>query len=98
MDTNTNGIKSHSVTIKERKSITVTGVTEIIKFDENCVALDISDCQLNIEGEDLKIEAFSNESGDVCIYGHIDSLLYLGTTQASYRKGFLKRIFSYDDK
>jgi sporulation protein YabP len=97
MDTK-NISKPHSITLKERKSMTVTGVTEIIKFDENCVSLDISDFQLNVEGQELKIEAFSTEQGDVCITGHIDSIIYLGTTQESYRRGFLKRIFSYDDR
>ena len=98
MDTQKNFSKHHSITLKERKSMTVTGVTEIIKFDENCVSLDISDCQLNIEGEELKIEAFSTDQGDVSVSGHIDAIIYLGTTQDSYRRGFLKRIFSYDDK
>lgn len=98
MDTTKNISKHHTICVKERKSMTVTGVTEIIKFDENCVSLDISDCQLNIEGEDLKIESFSTDQGDVNISGHIDSLIYLGTTQASYRRGFLKRILSYDDR
>lgn len=98
MDTQRNITKNHSITVRERKSMTVSGVTEIIRFDENCVALDISDSQLNIEGSNLKIEAFSNENGDVSITGHIDAVVYLGTTQESYRRGFLKRIFSYDDK
>ena len=97
MDTKASS-KSHSITLKERKSMTVSGVSEIIRFDEGCILLDISDSPLNIEGSELKIASFSNENGDVLITGRIDSLVYLGTSQESYRRGFLKRIFSYDDR
>ncbi len=97
MDAKVNS-KSHSITLKERKSMIISGVSEIIRFDDGSVLLDISDSQLSIEGSELKIASFSNENGDVCITGRIDSIVYLGTSQESYRRGFLKRIFSYDDR
>lgn len=88
--------RSHSILLKERKNLQITGVTEILRFDENCIALDISDSQLNIEGTGLKIESFSHENGEVSVSGYVDSILYVGKTPDSYRRGILKRIFSYD--
>ena len=61
--------KQHNITVRDRKSMTVTGVSEIISFDELCVVFDISDSQLNVEGSCLKIESFSNDSGDVTLTG-----------------------------
>lgn len=87
----------HGITMRERKNMTVTGVSEIVSFDESCVILDVADCRLSIEGSGLKIESFSNDSGDVQITGLIDSVIYSGKTQTQYRRGFFKRIFSYDE-
>ncbi|MBE6572202.1 MAG: sporulation protein YabP [Ruminococcaceae bacterium] len=98
MDETKRTAKAHSISLKERKSMTLTGVSEIISFDESCVSLDVSDHQLNIYGSSLHIDSFSNDSGDVAVSGIIDSIVYSGKTQASYRKGILKRLFSYDEQ
>ena len=86
--------KQHNITVRDRKSMTITGVSEIISFDELCVVFDISDSQLNVEGSCLKIESFSNDSGDVTLTGQIDSIIYVGKTQPAYRRGLFKRMFS----
>ncbi len=90
--------KPHSISLKDRKNMTMTGVSEIISFDDSCVSLDVSDHLLNIYGSCLHIDSFSNESGDVALSGIIDSIVYSGKTQSSYRKGILKRLFSYDEQ
>lgn len=90
--------KAHSISLKDRKNMTMTGVSEIISFDEGCVSLDVSDHLLNIYGSGLHIDSFSNETGDVSLSGIVDSVVYSGKTQASYRKGILKRLFSYEEQ
>ncbi len=90
-------VKSHSLSLKDRKNMNITGVSEIISFDETCVSLEINEYQLNIYGTCLKISAFSNDSGEVSIDGVVDSVVYAGKTQSSYRRGILKRIFSDDE-
>lgn len=90
-------IRSNVISLKDRKDLSVTGVSEIISFDDSMISLDISDSQLNIEGQALKIELFSKENGEVRVTGHIEAMIYVGKTEASYRKGILKRIFSYDE-
>ncbi len=96
MDGAKNIKRIHNISLKERSSLTVTGVSEIISFDEVSVILDINDSQLNIEGTGLKIASFSADAGDVIIEGMIDTIMYVGKTAASYRKGIIKRIFSYE--
>lgn len=96
MDGTKNNMRVHSVTLKERTSLFVTGVSEIISFDDTSVFLDINDSQLNIEGSSLKISSFSSQGGEVTVDGVIDAIVYVGKTAASYRKGIIKRIFSYE--
>lgn len=90
--------KPHSISLKDRKSMILTGVSGIISFDDGCVSLDVSDNLLYVYGSSLHIDSFSNESGDVCLSGLVDSIVYSGKTQSSYRKGILKRLFSYDEQ
>ena len=97
MEEERNSYKPNNITLKDRRVLNITGVSEIISFDEGCVMLDINDSQLNVEGSMLKITSFSNEAGDVTVCGNIDSIMYVGKTAASYRKGIIKRIFSYDE-
>lgn len=96
MDGTKNNMHIHSVTLKERTSLFITGVSEIISFDDTAVFLDINDSQLNIEGSSLKISSFSSDCGEVTVEGVIDAIMYVGKTAASYRKGIIKRIFSYE--
>ena len=64
------------LTLNDRKSLTVTGVTEVDSFDETAVALATSLGTLIITGSDLKLKNLSLEAGQAAIEGHIDSLSY----------------------
>ena len=98
MEETKNFAKPHSILLKDRKNMTLSGVSGIISFDDGCISLDVSDNLLCIYGSCLHIDSFSNESGDVCLSGIVDSIVYSGKTQSSYRKGILKRLFSYDEQ
>ena len=98
MEETKNFAKPHSILLRDRKSMNLTGVSGIISFDEGCVALDVSDNLLYVYGSMLHIDSFSNDSGDVSLSGIVDSIVYSGKTQSSYRKGILKRLFSYDEQ
>lgn len=92
----TTGAVRHSIILKERKNMTVSGVCEIVSFDESSVVLDIDGYTLNIEGTNLKIESFSHENNDVIISGNIDSASYADKTVFSRRRGIFGRMFSND--
>lgn len=96
-DARNGAARPHSVTLRDRKHLYITGVDEITSFDETCVSLDVADAQLNIEGSGMKIDAFSNENGDVTITGWIDSVVYVGKANAPGRRGIFKRMFAYDE-
>lgn len=66
----------HKLTMNERSSLNLTGVTEIISFDEGVVILKTTLGQLTVQGSDLKLKNLSLEGGQAAVSGRIDGLSY----------------------
>ena len=80
----------HKVTMQERKNLTMTGVTEVVSFDETAVVLHTSLGTLLIQGRDLKLKTLSLDGGQVAVDGHISALIY---EEPRDRSGWLGRLF-----
>lgn len=66
----------HHVVIEERKSLTVSGVEDVERFDENSIVLSTSKGAMVVAGSDLHIEKLSLDGGDLKVEGDIDSVSY----------------------
>lgn len=66
----------HKLTLNERKSLTMTGVTEVVSFDETMVVLKTSLGLLTVQGQELKLKTLSLEGGQVAVDGQISALTY----------------------
>ena len=66
----------HKLTLNERKSLTMTGVTEVVSFDEAMVVLKTSLGLLTVQGQELKLKTLSLEGGQVSVDGQISALIY----------------------
>ncbi len=66
----------HKLTLNERKSLTMTGVTEVVSFDDTAVVLHTQLGTLEIQGEDLKLKTLSLDGGQVAVDGHVCGLIY----------------------
>ena len=66
----------HHVVLEERKSLTVSGVEDVERFDENTIVLSTSKGTLVVTGENLHIEKLSLDGGDLKVDGDIDALTY----------------------
>lgn len=64
------------LTMEERKRLTLTGATEVVRFDEELVELNTTLGPLVVEGEELKLKCLSLEDGTVVIQGNIRALSY----------------------
>ena len=67
---------NHKLTLTERKSLTMTGATEVISFDENAVVLKTALGILTIHGQDLQLKNLSLDGGQVAVDGSISALIY----------------------
>lgn len=66
----------HKLTLTERKSMTMTGVTEVISFDEHTVVLATSLGTLVIHGQNLQLKNLSLEGGQVAVEGTLSAFVY----------------------
>jgi len=66
----------HKLTLHERNSLTMTGVKEVVSFEESAVVLLTSLGLLTIQGQELKLKTLSLDGGQVAVDGHISALVY----------------------
>ena len=66
----------HGLTLGERSKLTMTGVTEVVSFDELAVVLHTALGTLVVQGRDLQLKALSPDGGCVAIEGSVSALIY----------------------
>lgn len=80
----------HKLTLNDRKSLSISGVTEVVGFDEESVILKIGESVLHVQGEGLRLKALSPEGGQVAVDGHIHAMVY---QEGRVRGGFWSRLW-----
>ena len=66
----------HKLCLNERRQLTMTGVTEVVSFDDTAVVLQTSLGTLIVQGSELKLKTLSLEGGQVAVDGEITALVY----------------------
>lgn len=78
----------HRLQLSERKNLTMTGVTEVVSFDETAVILQTSLGLLIVQGQQLQLKNLSLEGGQVSVEGTISALSYEEPRQSGWRRLF----------
>ena len=76
------GVKPHSCLMQDRSSVKLTGVREVVSFDDSQVVMDTDMGLLSVKGRELHVSRLTVEKVDV--EGTVDSLTY--SSNESYRK------------
>ena len=66
----------HRLTLHERQQLTVTGVSEVVSFDENAVVLTTDMGTLLVTGSQLQLKNLSEKDGQVAVEGTVSALSY----------------------
>ena len=82
-----------NITLENRKKLTLTGVEEVISFDDEKILLNTTLGSLTIRGEELKMNKLDVQNGDVIIIGHISSMIYSGKEDKKEKENIIKRLF-----
>lgn len=82
----------HSLILDNRKSLSISGVSDVDSFDDQAVTVYTAMGDLTIKGKDLHINNLNMETGDLQVNGKIDSLIYSDNNQ-SLNKGLLSKLF-----
>lgn len=78
----------HTLTLKDRKVMTLTGVSEVVSFDESAIVLQTGMGMLVIQGSQLQLKNLTLEGGQVAVEGQIGAMVY----QQSRQGGWLRRL------
>ena len=76
--------RAHKVILENRSGGTITGIQDVVSFDENQIVLDTDMGLLTIKGKNLHVSRLTLEKGETDIDGSIDSLAY--SSNDAYRK------------
>ena len=72
---NTNNIIQNLV-LENRKKLNVSGVNDVLSFDDQVVMVDTELGLLTVKGENIRINKLSLDTAEVIIDGDISSLSY----------------------
>ena len=64
------------LTMEARKKLTLTGATEVVRFDEELAELNTDLGPLLIEGTGLKLRCLSLDTGTIVVEGDVQALRY----------------------
>lgn len=78
----------HRMTLDERQHLEVTGVREVVRFDETTVALRTVRGILLVRGEGLRLQTLSPENGRTVVDGTVNALAY----EQERASSFLRRL------
>ena len=71
-----NSKQNQNIILENRKSLSISGITDVDSFDEKTIVLYTQLGELTIQGRELHIDSMSVETGDMSITGDIWALVY----------------------
>lgn len=80
----------HRLELLGREHLSVSGVEDVERFDENCIVMATAVGTLIVTGEELHIGKLSLDGGELHVDGHIDAMNY--EEQTVHRGGFFSRL------
>ena len=83
--------RAHALTLSERGKLTVTGVDEVLRFDEDEVEMRTARGDLLVRGSGLHVGRLAIDTGEITVDGAVDELVY--TDAAKSADGFWARLF-----
>lgn len=70
------GGRQHKLVLQNRSAGNITGISDVVSFDENAIVLDTDMGLLTIKGKALHVSRLTLEKGEVDIEGTVDSMVY----------------------
>lgn len=84
----------HKLNMTGRSWVEVTGVTEVISFDNAEVHLETTQGAVRFSGEGLHVKRLTLEKGEVNLEGKINEIVYYRSSSEKTAGGILRRLFS----
>ncbi|MDR3091530.1 MAG: sporulation protein YabP [Clostridiales bacterium] len=83
----------HSLTIEQKENVSITGVLDVLSFDEENVIADTEMGVLIIKGAGLHVNKLNLDTGDLCVDGAVISAAYEDAAYMKGKGGLISRLF-----
>lgn len=77
--------QNHEIRMGMRREMNITGVKEVLSFDERSVVLETACGEMTVEGSELRVGTLDTERGVVILAGRIDTVYYSEERQTERR-------------
>lgn len=84
---------AHKLTMQDRERVELTGVTEVVSFDNKEILLETIEGAMRFGGEDLHVKRLTLERGEVALEGRIQEISYHESSKDKTAGSFLGRLF-----
>lgn len=81
-----------NIVLENRKKLSLSGVRDVLSFDDQIIILDTELGVLTIKGKDLRINKLSIDTKEVKILGEVNSIMY-SDKQEKTNESILGRLF-----
>ena len=68
--------KKHTLHLENREILTVSGVNELVSFDETQVVFTLDDGMFTVAGSGLCVTKLALETGDAIVKGRVEAVFY----------------------
>lgn len=82
-----------NIVLENREKLSISGVLDVLSFDDQIVILETELGLLTVKGENLKINKLSIDTEEVIVEGEIYSLCYSEKDMDKKNGGFFGKIF-----
>lgn len=80
-----------SVIIEDRKKLNLSGVKDVVSFDDETILMDTAFGRVTVKGEGMHIIGFNTETGELEASGKIHAFVYM--SDARNNTSFFSRLF-----
>ena len=82
-----------NIILENRNKLNISGVQDVLSFDDQVVIIETDLGLLTVKGENLKINKLSIDTEEVVIEGEINNLGYSDHTKKDQEGGLFSKIF-----
>ena len=82
-----------NIVLENRKKLSISGVLDVLSFDDQIIIVETELGLLTIKGEDLRINKLSIDTSETIVNGNIMQIAYSENTMEKKGEGLFSKIF-----
>lgn len=87
------GENVHNIILENRRKASISGVEEVDSFDETEMIIQTNMGTVSLRGENLHINKFNVDTGELVIEGDVDELIYHDESGYGKKSGLFSKMF-----